>query len=207
MYSLWERIINSTEVYLWLRWGAVCMCLPVCGWCLACGHVSCLTTRHPMSGKPHNFSKDFPWADGGFLSGTELRTHALPCDYAKYTQEVNTSTILQNLIFKTYFFPTFSLFNWPKFFLLPSRTGWSSQRQCTGSSFPERVPAGHGVKPNGGILLRTRPSFLAEFHIQVQSYCGRGPETSVAPWMPQCVAPGRGFTQVRAQPTWQKSWI
>lgn len=118
MYSLWERVINSTEVYLWLRWGAVCMCVPVCGWCLAWGHVSCLTTRHPMSGKPRNFSKDFPWADGGFLSGTELRTHALSCDYAKYTQEVKTSTILQSLIFKTYFFLTFSLFSWPTFFSL-----------------------------------------------------------------------------------------
>lgn len=87
----------------------------------------------------------------------------------------------------------------------PSRACHSSQRQCTGSSFPERVPAGHGVKPNGGILLRTGPSFLAEFHIQVQSYRGRGPETSVTAWVPQCVAPGRGFTQVRAQPTWQQA--
>lgn len=181
----------------------VCMCVPVCGWCLAWGHVSSLTTRHPISGKPHNFSKDFPWADSGFLSGVELRTHALPCDYAKYTQEVHTSTILQSLIFKT-FFLILSLFSSPPFSPLPSRTGCSSQRQCTGSSIPERVPAGHGVKPNRGILLCTGTSFLAEFHIQVQSYCGWGPKTSVAPWVPQCVAPGRGFTQVRAQPTWQQ---
>ncbi len=67
------------------------------------------------------------------------------------------------------------------FFPSPSRACHSTQRQRAGSSFPERVPAGHGVKPNRGILLRTGPSFLAELHIQVQGYRSRGPKTSLTP--------------------------
>lgn len=89
----------------------------------------------------------------------------------------------------------------------PTRACHSTQRQRTGSPFPEGVPAGHGVQPNGGVLLRTGPPLLAELHVQVQSYGGRGPETPVTPRMPQCVAPGRRLTQVRVQthPTWQQA--
>lgn len=63
----------------------------------------------------------------------------------------------------------------------PSRSCHSTQRQRARSPVPERVPAGHGIKPHRGILLRTGPSFLAELHVQVQGYRGRGPETSVTP--------------------------
>lgn len=114
------------------------------------------------------------------------------------TENVYTQMILQSL-----FLLYFSILWLTHIFFpsLPSRAGLSSERQRTRPSFPERVSAGHGVKPHRGVLLRTGPSVLAELHIQVQSYCGRGPETPVTSWVPQCIAPWRGFTQVRVLPS------
>lgn len=59
-------------VSLWLRWGAGCMCIPACGWCLAWVHFSSLNIRHPMFGKPHNIPKVF-------LTAPFLHWFSQPC--------------------------------------------------------------------------------------------------------------------------------
>lgn len=83
------------------------------------------------------------------------------------------------------------------FVLTPSRSRHPTQRQLTGSALPKRVPAGHGVEPHRGLLLRTGPTVPAELHVQVQGHSGRGPETSVTPGVSQRVSAGRSFTEVR----------
>lgn len=198
------------------------MCVPVCGWCLAWQRFSCLSIKHPVFGKPHNILSYSRHCF--FLSRAELQTHSslwlrtrkhrfpvaqkglwwLELMYihrkSVHINKLYCTTRLFFLFFCTPLFSSSTLFS------SPSRARHSTQRQCAGSSFPERVPAGHGIKPNRGILLRTGPSFPAELYIQVQGYRGWGPETSVTPWVPQRIAPGRGFTQVRAQTysTWQQ---
>lgn len=206
------------------------MCVPVCGWCLAWGHLSCLTIRHQVFGKPHSISKVFNgWflyifraADTGFVSCAELHTlsclwlhtrkHRLPVaerglswlefmHIHRKAAYINKCSCKFGFFFFFLFFAFFvfvSLLSSQTYFSALHRPRHSAQRQRTGSSLPEGVPARYGVKPHRGVLLRTRPSLPAELHIQVQGYRGWGPETSVAPGVPECIAVGRGFTQVRA---------
>lgn len=179
-----------------LRWVAVCVCVPVCGWCLAWGHFSCFTSqcleKHTKANQGFLTRAEYTHSSLWLIKGKHRWTSA-----KNYTYIHRKCSIAKPIFFlySLYLF-TFQL---TPFSSLPSRSCDSTKRQRTRSSFPERILAGYGIKPNRGVLLCAGPSLLAELHIQVQGYSSWGPETPVATWVPERVTPGRSFTQVRAQ--------
>lgn len=171
---------------------------------------SCLATRHLIFVKPHYFKSLWFRATYLFPLITYKKVQIPSLHSRDYNDERVCCKDRKSLYInnkKARFFFLFSLVllhhsTNPLLHHYPHsifRACHSSQRQHSGSSFPEGVSAGHGVKPNRGVLLRTRSSFPAELNVQVQSYSCRGPETAVTSWVPQCVVAWRGFTQVRAQ--------
>ena len=220
--SLWEggggaggRPEIDTHFFLLLKFGgksvarmkrpSLCVCVCTCLW-----RVFGKTSRHPVFGETTQcFNRlqqlifvYFSAADTVFLTCLELHTHSMGIRLIwVYADTRAKCTRVNKSYCNSISFP-FSLFHtWFFLFFLsaPCRSRHSTQRKCAGSSLPERVPAGHGVKSHGGVLLRPGPPLPAELHFQVQGHRGRGPETSVPPRVSQRVAPGRRFTQVRAQ--------